>query len=213
DKPGAGAQRIDGGTSAIAHRRADTTHELMDHGGKRALVRHPSFDALGDELLGGVLALRILKIAIARAFLHRAERAHAAIALVRAALVELGLTGRFFGAREQTSQHDARGAGGDRLGDVPGEAYPAVGNDRHVEVGHTLQRVLHRGDLRHTYTRHDPRRADRSRADPDLDRIGTVISERPRPHRGRHIAADDRHLGIALLAPPHAFEHALRMAV
>src|SRR5687767_15752308 len=50
------------------------------------LVRDAALDALRDQLVGVVLG--VLEIAVARAFLHRADRAHAAIRLVRASLVE-----------------------------------------------------------------------------------------------------------------------------
>ena len=63
---------------------------------------------------------------------HGAERAHAAIGLVGAALVELDLAGRFLGAGEQAADHHAVRAGGDRLGDVAGIADAAIGDQRHA---------------------------------------------------------------------------------
>src|SRR6185437_6363801 len=92
DELGARAQGVDRRTAAIPHRGANAAHELVNHRGDRALVRHPPLDTFGHQLFGGALTLRILEIAIARALLHRTQRAHAAIALVRAALEELGLT-------------------------------------------------------------------------------------------------------------------------
>ena len=52
---------------------------------------------------------RVLEIAVARAVAlrHRAERAHAAVGLVRGALVQLDLARRFLGAREQPADHHA----------------------------------------------------------------------------------------------------------
>ena len=107
DELGARAQLLDRRAAAVAHRRAQAAHQLMDHRGQHALVRHAALDALRHELLGGALAFGILEIAVRAAFLHRAERAHAAIALVRAALVELDLARRLLGAGEEAAHHHA----------------------------------------------------------------------------------------------------------
>ena len=48
-----------------------------------------------------------LEVAVGRALLHRADRAHAAIALVRAALEELDLARRLLGAGEDAAHHHA----------------------------------------------------------------------------------------------------------
>ena len=115
----------------VAHRRAQSAHQLVDHVHERALVRHAALDAFGHELLRGgdrILGLEILEVAVRAALLHRAERAHAAVALVRAALVELDLAGRLVGAGEQAAEHHAGRAGGDRLRDVAGVADAAVGD-------------------------------------------------------------------------------------
>ena len=64
---------------------------------------------------GTSLPLGFLRVAIGTALRHRAQRAHAAIALERAALIEDRLAGAFFGAGEQAADHDAVRAGGDGL--------------------------------------------------------------------------------------------------
>ena len=76
--------------------------------------------------------LGLLEVAVARAVLHRADRAHAAVALERAALVQDQLARALVGAREERADHHRRGAGGDRLGDVARELDAAVGDDRRV---------------------------------------------------------------------------------
>ena len=96
--------------AGVAHGGAQAARELVDDGHQAALVGHAAFDAFGHELLelrGGVL-----EIAIGRAVAlgHGAERAHAAIRLVRRALVELDVARRFFGAGEQAADHHAVGA-------------------------------------------------------------------------------------------------------
>ena len=121
----------------------------------------------------------ILEVAVGAALLHGAERAHAAIALVRAALVELDLAGRLLGAREQAAEHHARRAGGDRLGDVAGIADAAVGDERDVRCSPAPSSAFWIGrDLRHADAGDDARRADRAGTDADLDRVGAVVDER-----------------------------------
>ena len=93
------------GAAAVAHRSAQPAHQLMDHGGSAPLYGTRPSMPFGHELLGGALAFGVLEIAVGAALLHRAERAHAAVALVRAALVELDLAGRFLGAGEEAAEH------------------------------------------------------------------------------------------------------------
>src|SRR6478672_2780836 len=119
------AHFLDGGATDIAHRRAQATGELVDHAAERAAIRHASFDAFGNQLVG---IAGILEIAILAALLHRTERAHAAIALVAAALEQLGLARAFLGAGEQAADHHAGCAGDDRLADVARVADAAVGD-------------------------------------------------------------------------------------
>ena len=116
--------------AGISHGRAQTARELMQYRHQAALVRHAALDALGHQLLE--LRGRILKIAVAGPvrLRHGAQRAHAAIGLVRSALVQLHLAGRLLGAGEHAADHDAVRAGGQRLGDVARVADAAVGDDR-----------------------------------------------------------------------------------
>src|SRR4029079_9843274 len=119
-----GAHVLDGAAAGVAHARAHPAHELLDDRGRRSLVGNAALDALGHQLVGVVL--RVLEGAVARALLHRADRAHAAVRLVRPALEELDLARRLLAAGEEAAQHHARTAGGDRLGDVAGGADGAV---------------------------------------------------------------------------------------
>src|SRR5581483_6232302 len=83
----------------ITHRRAQATGELVQHGGDRTLVGHLPLDAFRHEL--EVILNILLEVAVGRAARHRADRAHAAIALVGTALVEERLARRLVGAGEQ----------------------------------------------------------------------------------------------------------------
>ena len=114
---------------------------------------------------------------------HGAERAHAAIRLVRRALVQLDFARRLLGAGEQAADHHAVRAGDDRLGDVAGEADAAVGDQRHAGAFERRGDVRDGGDLRHADACDDARRADGAGADADLDAVGTGFDERLAPRR------------------------------
>src|SRR5690606_12109375 len=77
------AHFLDRGAADVAHGRAQATGQLVDHVRQRATVWHAALDALGHELVG---VAGILEVAVLGPLLHRAERAHAAVALVAAAL-------------------------------------------------------------------------------------------------------------------------------
>ena len=51
-------QLVDGRAAAVAHRRAQAAHQLVDHRRQRALVRHAALDAFGHELLRRAPRLR-----------------------------------------------------------------------------------------------------------------------------------------------------------
>src|SRR5207244_8355748 len=80
-----GAKLLDRLAPRVAHAAAEPAHELVEDAGERAAVRDAPFDPFGDELLVGSAAL---SVAVLRALAHRAHRAHAAVHLVAAPLVE-----------------------------------------------------------------------------------------------------------------------------
>src|SRR6185503_5893214 len=109
--------------AGIAHARPHAAGELLDDTDHAALVRHPALHAFRHELVD--VHLGILEVAVGRALLHRAERAHAAIGLVGASLEQLDLARRLLGAGEQRAEHYRMRAGGERLGDVARVAHAA----------------------------------------------------------------------------------------
>ena len=119
-----------------------------------------------------------LEVAVGRAARHGADRAHAAVRLVGAALVEEHLARRLVGAGEQRADHGAVGAGGDRLGEVAGILDAAVADRRHAGGMAGLGGLDDRGELRHADARHHAGGADRARADADLDGVGAGIDQR-----------------------------------
>src|SRR6185295_2967179 len=148
---------------------AQPADELLDDRDDAALVRHATLDAFGHELLE--LFRRVLEIAVGGAvsLRHRADRAHAPIGLVRAALVELDLAGRLLGAGEQAADHRRVRARHDCLRDIARVTNAAVGNARHAGPFERFSDRRHGRDLRYADAGDDTRRADRARADADLD--------------------------------------------
>src|SRR6266567_4954192 len=213
DELRAAAQFIDRGTPAIAHRCADSPHELMDHCDQRSLVRHAAFDALRHELLVFSLAFGVLEVAVGGTLLHRAQRSHATIALVRTPLKKLYLARRFLGACEQAPEHHAGRTRCNGLCDVARIANAAVGDERYVETGHAPQRIEDRRDLRHADAGNDARGADRAGADPDLDGVGAAVHQRAGAVGGGDIAADNLYPRKFPLRPAHAIQDTLGMAV
>ena len=65
------------GSATIAHTRAQTAHQLINHLIKRSLVRHTSGDAFRHKFLN--VGCAGLEITVFRAVLHCLERTHAAI--------------------------------------------------------------------------------------------------------------------------------------
>mmetsp|Transcript_26318 Transcript_26318/g.62507 ORF Transcript_26318/g.62507 Transcript_26318/m.62507 type:complete len:641 (-) Transcript_26318:108-2030(-) len=204
----------DGGAAAVVHGRLQATGHLEDHLHDRALVGHLALDALGHQLgRVGVVARLGLEVAVGAALGHRAHRAHAAVALEGAALVEDGFARGFFGAGEGAAHHHAVGAGRDGLGQVTGVAHAAVGDDRHASALERRSDVVDRGDLRHAHAGDDARGADRTRADADLDAVRTGFHQRQRRSAGGDIAADDIDLRVGALDPAHPVQHAGAVAV
>ena len=196
----------------IAHRGAQAAGELVQDRADRAAIGHLALDALGHQL--HLVLDVLLEVAVGRALRHRAERAHAAIALVGAALVEEHLARALVGAGEQRADHHAVGAGGDRLGEVAGILDAAVGDDRHVRAlrpASAASRIG--GELRHADAGDDAGGADRARPDADLDRVGAGVDQRLRALAGRDVAGDDRDLVGRALDAPDLLEHLLGMAV
>src|SRR5262249_45181848 len=89
---GLGVQLGERAGADIAHGGAQAAGELVQHGRGRALVRHLAFDPFRHQL-ERVLDV-LLEVAVGRAARHGADRAHAAIGLVGAALIEEHLARR-----------------------------------------------------------------------------------------------------------------------
>ena len=85
-------------------------------------------------------------------------------------------------------------AGGDRLGDIAGVADAAVADHRDTGALSASATRRNRADLRHADAGNHAGRADRARADPDLDRVRARLDEIERRLGGHDVAADDLHV-------------------
>src|SRR5690606_31936948 len=72
------AHLLDGRAAHVAHGGAQAAGELVDDAAQRAAVRHAALDAFRHQLVG---VGGVLEVAVLGALLHRAQRAHAAVAL------------------------------------------------------------------------------------------------------------------------------------
>src|SRR5690606_35097196 len=94
-------QLVAGPHLAVPHRLAQPADQLVGDGLQRTAVGDLALDTLRDELLlGGDLGLGVAVLG-ERAAAHRAERAHAAVALVLLAVDEDQLAGALLDAGQQ----------------------------------------------------------------------------------------------------------------
>ena len=186
-------------------------HQLEDDRQHAALVGDAAFDTFRHELVG--LHGGVLEITVSRTIGHRAQRAHAAVRLVAAALVQDHFAWRFFRTGKHGTHHDGRGASGQRFRNIAREADTAVGDTWHARAFERFGDVRDGRDLRHAHTGDDTRGADRARTDADLDRIGAVFHQRLGGGGGSDVAANYFHLRVLGLDPAYAVQDALRVAV
>ena len=199
------------GAAQIAHAGAQAAHQLVDDVHNRAFIRHAAFDALGHVFVGAVLF--VLEIAVGRALAHRAQRAHAAVGFVGAALIELDFARCFVGACKHAAQHHGGGACGQGFGHVAGEADAAVGNQRHAGALERFGHVVNRRQLRHAHAGHDAGGANRARADAHFHRVCPGRHQIACRLCGGDVAADNLHLREVCLHPTHPIQNTLAVAV
>src|SRR6185312_14663265 len=188
NEPRLGPELFAGPAAGVAHAGLHAADQLVKRLRQRAAVRDAPFDPLGDQL--GVAGDLALEVAVAAAGAHGADRPHAPVHLVAAPLVQDDLARRLVGAGEQAADHDAVGAGRQRLGHVARVLDAAVGDDGDVLAGQRLGDVGDGGDLGDAHAGHDARGADRAGADAHLDRVRAGLGQRERAVAGGDVAGD-----------------------
>src|SRR5947209_19699950 len=113
DKAGAAAQFFNVPRATVAHSGSKSAYQLVNERGQRALVRHPSLDSFGDQL---VPCTDLLTITVLGPSHHGPQGPHAAVRLEAAPLVNDRLAGALRQAGKRASQHDTVSTGRQRLG-------------------------------------------------------------------------------------------------
>jgi hypothetical protein len=139
-----------------------------------------------------------LEVALAAALSHSGERAHAAIGLEGAALVEDGFAGALVDAGEEGADHDDAGSGSDGFGDVAGVLDAAVGDDGDAVLVCGFVCLADGGDLGHACAGDHAGGADGAGADADFDGVRARIDEGFGPFFGGDVAGEEVDLGEAL---------------
>src|SRR5262249_24158153 len=143
---------------------AKSTEQLMNRILKRPFVSNAAFDAFRNEL-----ALVFLEVTVCAAFLHRADRTHAAIGLVTAALVNFRFARAFFRTSKEASQHYATSTSCNSLSNFAGVLDTAVGDDRYIVFTSNRCTIVDRRNLWYADTCDNTRRTDRTRTDTDFN--------------------------------------------
>src|SRR5580700_1479914 len=195
---------------------------MNDHG-DRATIGHAPLDAFGDEFAqavgfaihrgGGGIGFSALKITLARSLCHGAKRTHAAIGLIRTALIEDQFAGTFIGAGEHRADHDRACAGGQRLGDVAGVLDATICDDRDAGIFYCAKGLGDGGDLRHAGAGYDTRGANRTRADADLDAVGAGTRQFAGAVESGDVAGQQLHLRQFRFHQLYRLEHLGGVAV
>ena len=95
----------------------------------------------------------------------------------------------------------------------PGTVQPPSAQTRPFEAMGGVGAFDDRGKLRIADPGHPPRRADRARADADLDDVGAGQDQRFRHVAGHNVPGHDDRLGMVVAHAPHDFEELLGVAV
>ncbi len=186
---------------------------MLGESAERTFIRYAAFDAFGDGF--AALAIRIVLHGgvTVGAGVHCGGRAHAAVRLEGAALIENCFAGGFFGAGEEAADHHAGSACGDGFRDVTGKFDAAVGDDGDAGAFGCAGGFHDGGELRNAGAGDDAGGADRAGADADFESVDAERDEIFRAFEGGDVAGDDLHFGEAMLERGDGFHHAGGVAV
>ena len=115
-KPRLFSQLIQSAAAAVSHPGLQAADELKNIGLEGAPVGYPTDDSFRYQLI--IFGLFALVVSILAALFHGFDRSHAAIHFIAAALEKNHLTRALLRSGEKSADHDAVGAGTDRLGQV-----------------------------------------------------------------------------------------------
>src|SRR3972149_7580520 len=176
------------GGAGIAHAGAQSPHQLQDDGFERPFVGHASFDALRDELVRSGM---LLAVAVGCPGLHDAKRAHAAVGLESAALIEHEFAGAFIATGQQIAHHDGLRSGGPRLGDIARPFNAAIGDDGNPGVARRTAALADGSDLGHARPGYHAGGANRARTDAHLNGIDVQLDEIEGAFEGSDVSGNE----------------------
>ena len=176
----------DGAAAHITHTGTQTTDELEYSIGNRALEGYTTLNAFGNELL-----VILLEVTVLGALSHSTQRAHAAVYLEAASLIDFHFTGSLFTASQQRTEHYSVGTGSQSLDYIAGVLDTAVSDDRNAILGSSTGSVIDGSDLRYTDTGYYTGSTDRTRADTYLDSIRTGFDQSHSSLSSSDIAGDE----------------------
>ncbi len=199
---------------------------MVNHRLKRSSIRHPALDAFRNELreavLAGALALHhafsahlgagkvfgALKVALARTLAHGSKRAHAAIALEAAPLIENGFAGALINAGKQGADHDGTSSGGDGLGDLARVLDAAVGDDGNAALLCSTRCFGNGRDLRHSRAGDHARGANGAGSDANFNSVSARVDQGHGALVGGYVASQYTDMGKPLLHFADRLKHA-----
>ena len=181
------------GGAAVAHARAQPADELVDAALQAAAVRHAALDAFGHELLGLLDVALEVAVAAARRPSRRASPCRGRPCRSGPGRARPRRAPRRCRRRASRSSRRSTPAAS-ALTTSPENLMPPSAMTGTPCARGDAGGVEDRGELRHADARDDARRADRARADADLDRRRARLDQRLGALGGRDVAADDRQL-------------------
>ena len=197
NKAGFAAHLINRTAAAVAHRRTKAAAHLIDDGKNASFVGNHTFNTFRYKLIN-IAVIVVLEVTVGRAFVHSAERAHTAVALVGAALIQNDFARSFVSTGKHTAHHDGIGTGCDGFCDVAGEADTAVSDQRNTGALKSFGNVRDGSNLRNTDTGNNASRTNRTRADADFNSVCTVFNEGQSSSGSSNVSANNLNLRIVL---------------
>src|SRR5690554_4906284 len=206
-----GAHFVHGGAASVTHGGAQAANQLVHDVTHRALAGNTTFDTFRNQLFNAFAG--VLEVTVAGALPHGTQGTHTTVGFIATTLEQFDFTRGFVSTGQQAANHHRVGASGNGLGDVARETDTAICNQRHAAVLQRIRNIGNRRDLGHTNAGHNTGGTDGARANTNLHRIGTGISQGQCCCTGGDVAANHLKIRVVLLYPANSLNHAFGVAV
>ncbi|MPM84895.1 hypothetical protein SDC9_131971 [bioreactor metagenome] len=131
-----------------------------------------------------------MEVAVAGAFFHCRQTAHATVCLETTALEDFEFARRLIRTSQHTAQHDGMSTGSHRFDDVSRILDSAVSDNCFAVFSRHTCSIIDSCDLRNTNTSYDTGRTDRARSDSDFDYIDSDIKQSAGSFCSRYISGN-----------------------